>query len=161
MNPALKTFYTCVICSFSVCAYSQDTLEARSIDSLVKIIDNADFPFKRDTIKYNRRGYSGLTYVTIVTSGSGLKKYVSDNTITRKRNRQINKTVTNSTFYFNQNKLVKVEEFIISYGKKVQNSYYYKNEKPIFSSSKANSYVKRDAFMLQTAKGILNQHGFK
>lgn len=148
---------------FPFTIYAQDTTKLRQVDSLVKLINNSDFEIKKDTIKqdYPETGLSMLTYLTAIINGTELKKYVNNVHITRKEKGVTKQMVTTSAFYFNHNKLIKVEESAIDGEKKIDMHWYYEEDTPIYYTNKSDKSQARAEFLLTIAKGLLEKNGFK
>jgi hypothetical protein len=116
----MKTIFLCAAFLCSSALYSQDVAQVKRIDSLVGLINNSDYKIQRDTIKQDRPeiGLSMQTYLTMVSSGSELKKYVNNVHVTTQENGATKQRVATNAFYFDQNKLIKVEEFMTEGDKK-------------------------------------------
>ncbi len=106
---------------FSLIGYSQDTMELKQIDAVVNRINNSDFKTQRDTIKNDQpqMGLSMRTYLTMITDGTELKKYVNNVHATTQENGTTKQMVATNAFYFDHNKLIKVEEFATQGDKKI------------------------------------------
>jgi hypothetical protein len=159
----MKIIFTgiALLCSLVVC--SQDTQKMTHVDSLVVLINRSDFTVRRDTIKQDlpEIGLSMRTYLTVITNGSELKKYVNNVHATTKRNGETKLLITSNIFYFNGNKLIKVEEFAAEGDKKVETVYYYSDDSPIYFTALSDKSQARAELLLTMAKGMLEKMGFK
>jgi hypothetical protein len=71
--------------------------------------------------------------------------------------RGITQQMTSSnTFYYDHNKLIKVEEFLIEGEKKAELNWYYWDDKPLSTSNPQNP-ESRAAFLLELSKTLLKQ----
>ena len=147
----------------SSAVYSQDTTALQQIDALVRQINGSGFQTQTDTITNDlpKMGLSSRTYLTTVTDGSQLKKYVNNAHVTTQKNGTTKEMVGTNTFYFNQNKLIKVEENATKDGKQMDASWYYADDKPIYYTLKSDKSEERAELLLTIAKGIVEKMGFK
>ncbi|THU41473.1 hypothetical protein FAM09_05030 [Niastella caeni] len=129
------------------------------MDSLVKLINNSNFKTQRDTIKQDRPDYgiSSRTYLTMVSEGNELKKYVNSFHMTTKNNGISKKMDGENAFYFDHNKLIKVEEFMSEGDKKMEMHWYYADEKPIYNTLNAGKDNERAEMLLKMAKGLVEK----
>jgi hypothetical protein len=159
----MKTILLYAAIFFSSAVYAQDTLKLKQIDSLVHLINTSNYKTQRNTIKNEmpQLGFSIRTYLTMVTNGAELKKYVNDVHSTRQENGTTKQMDANNTFYFDNNKLIKVEEFAIQDDKRMDIVWYYADDKPIYYTSKSDNAKERSQLLLTLAKGMLEKMGFK
>jgi hypothetical protein len=74
--------------------------------------------------------------------------------------------IATNAFYFDQNKLIKVEEFSIEGDKKIEASWYYADDKPIDYNIKSEKTLKpqeaqgRAKMLLDMGKILLNKMKF-
>src|SRR5688572_22778089 len=117
---------------FSCNLYSQDSIKLNQIDSVVRLINTSDFKIQTDTIIRDQPelGLSMRTYLTMLTNGTELKKYVNNVHTALQENGVPKKIVATNTFYFDNNKLIKVEELAISGESKLEALWYYAEDKP-------------------------------
>lgn len=143
--------------------YSQDTSNLKHIDALVSQINNSDFKTQSDTIK-NDQPQIGLfmrTYLTTVTDGAELKKYVNNVHTTTQENGTTKQMISTNAFYFDHNKLIKVEEFATQGDKKIDALWYYADDTPIYYTSRSDEAQERAELLLTIAKSMLEKMGFK
>ncbi len=159
----MKTTLLSVTFLFSLSVHSQDTTKLNQIDALVNRINTADFTTNRDTIKNDQpqMGLSIRTYLTMVTDGTELKKYVNNVHATTQENGTTKQMVATNTFYFDHNKLIKVEEFATQADNKMGMLWYYTDDKPIYYTLKSDKAQARAELLLTMAKGMLEKMGFK
>ena len=144
-------------------AFSQQiSLKVKEIDSLVKLINSSGYKIQRDTINQDHPeiGLSMQSYLTTVTDGSELKKYVNNVHATTEENGTKTLIIATNAFYFNHNELIKVEENLIEADKKIDALWYYADDKPIYYNFPSDKAPERAKFLLTTAKGILGITGF-
>jgi len=148
---------------FSSALYSQDSIKLKKIDALVYQINTSGYKTERDTIKNDQPqlGLSMVTYLTMVTDGSELKKYVNNLHGTRQENGTTKQMVTANTFYFDHNKLIKMEESATQDDKKMEMFWYYEDDKPIYYTLKSERAQERAEMLLTMAKTLLEKLGFK
>lgn len=159
----MKTTFLFAAILFSSAIYSQDTTKLKQIDALVNQINTSDFKTQRDTIKNEQPqiGLSMRTYLTIVTNGTELKKYVNNVHATSQENGKTKQIVAANAFYFDHNKLIKVEEVATQGDKKMEALWYYADDKPIYYTLKTERAEERADLLLTIAKGMLEKMGFK
>ena len=111
--------FALVILSFT--SFSQDAAKIKQIDSLVKLINNFNFRTQRDTVKQElpAMGLSTQTYLTMVSTDTELKKYINDFHSISQENGKPKKFDGANEFYFDQNKLIKVDEFLTEGDKRI------------------------------------------
>ena len=160
---SIKTSLLFTVILFSSAAYSQDSIKLKKIDALVNLINTSGFKSQTDTIRNDQPqlGLSMLTYLTVVTEGSELKKYVNNLHGTRQENGTTKQMVTTNTFYFDHNKLIKVEESGTQDDKKMEMFWYYEDDKPIYYTLKSERAQERAEMLLTMAKTLLEKLGFK
>jgi hypothetical protein len=148
---------------FSLAVYSQDTTKLKQIDALVNQINASNFKTQRDTIKNDQpqMGLSMRTYLTMVTDGAELKKYVNNVHATTQENGTSKQMVSTNAFYFDHNKLIKVEEFAAQGDKKIDAFWYYADDKPIYYTLKSDKAQERAELLLTMAKNMIEKMGFK
>src|SRR5690606_22658761 len=126
----------------------------KQIDALVNQINTSNFIIKRDTIKNDQPqiALSMLTYLTMVIDGTELKKYVNEVYTTTQVNGSVTQMVSTNAFYFDHNKLIKVEAFAEQGNKKVDALWYYADDKPIYYTLKTNKTQERAELLLTWLK---------
>ena len=140
-------------------AYSQDIPEVKRIDSLVMVINKSDFKVQHDTIiqDYQILGLVAKTYLTMILDGKELKKYVTYVNSMRLENGTSKPLITSNTFYFDQNKLIKVEDFMIEGEKENRADWYYSEDKPLYFTFKSERSEERADLLLTISKTLLKQ----
>ncbi len=136
--------------------YSQDSLGIKQINSLVNTIIYSDFPTQQDSIlqDYPGLGLSMKTYVTLITFGKELKKYAQIIKTTRTENSIPKQEMAGSAFYYDQNKLKKVEEFMLQDGKENRVEWYFSEDKCFFYSSKSDNAEDRITLLLNLSNSF-------
>jgi hypothetical protein len=139
--------------------YSQDSLQSKKIDSLVKVINNSNIKPNQDSITENHPefGLSMKTYLTMILDNNQLKKYVNHVTSVRVENAVSKKMVTSNTFYYDQNKLIKVEEFEIEGDKEQHLDWYFLDDKWLNNTFQMQKFESRASQLLSLSKVLVNQ----
>ncbi len=155
----MKKIFLSILFLYVLQAQSQDTLKIKQIDSLVKVINNSGLKTQYDSILQNHPelGLKMKTYLTAVTNGEELKKYVNKVNSEIKENGKVKKMNSSSTFYFDQYKLIKVEEFANQDEKQKHFDWYFANDKPIYYTMQSDKAVERATLLLAIAEGFLKQ----
>ncbi|HEY5772345.1 MAG TPA: hypothetical protein VIS75_06930 [Chitinophagaceae bacterium] len=137
--------------------FSQDTIRIRQIDSLAKVINNSNFKIHTDSTSqdFPQVGLWMKTYLITVTDSNQLKKYVNKVYSTRLVSGVSTKATTSSSFYFDQNKLIKVEEFMIEDDEENHADWYFADDKPLHYTLKNEKSEERANFLLNIAKTML------
>ena len=153
----MKNILLLAIVLLSQTTYSQDTVKVKQIDSLVKLINNSGYKIQRDTLKQEQpaMGLSMQTYLSMLSDGDEMKKYANNVHMAVTQNGITKKTIATNTFYFDKNKLVKVEEFMTEGDKKFEVEWYYSNDIPIYNTLKSEKGTDRAEFLLKLAKTML------
>ena len=150
----LSTLFFCTIKG-----YCQDTLKIRQIDSLVSVINQSGLIIQNDSI-FQDHPELGLTmkiYLTMALDGNKLKKYVNKGIAVRVEKGISKQMTTSNTFYFDNDKLIKVEEFAIEGEKKLYADWYYSENKSLYYTHQSDKSESRAALLLTMANGMLNQ----
>lgn len=139
--------------------YSQDSLKLKQIDSMVTIIIHSNLPTQRDSIlqDYPGIGLSMKTYISVTTYGKELKKYLQIVKTTREENKITKQDISGSAFYYDQNRLIKVEEFLIQGDKENKAEWYFSNDKCFFHTLKSDKAEARISLLLDVANGFLKK----
>lgn len=156
----MKTAILLVFAIVSLKTYSQDTVKIKQVDSLVYLINHSNFKVQRDTIKTEMpdMGISSRTYLTMVIDSNEIKKYVNSfHTTTRDKDGTEKKMDGENAFYFDHNKLIKVEEFMVDGDKKFDVQWYYADEKPIYNTLPPGKAGDRAEFLLKLSKTMLEK----
>jgi hypothetical protein len=142
---------------------TQDSAKLRRIDSLVAVINTGKFTVVRDTISKDQpaMGIWMKTYLTMITDGSELKKYVNEVHATIQDNGTTRQMHTENAFYFDQNQLIKVEEFGQQGEKRFDMLWYYADQKPIHYTSQSERAQERAELLLKMATEMRKSMGFK
>jgi len=137
--------------------FSQDTVRIKQIDSLAKAINNSNFKIHTDSMTqdFSQMGLLMKTYLTAVTDSNQLKKYTNKVYATRVEGGVSKQTTTSSSFYFDQNKLIKVEEFIIEDNKENHADWYYADDKPLYYTVKNDRSEERSILLLDMSRTML------
>ena len=128
-------------------SYSQETSKTKDIDIIVNNINQSNYQTTRDSVFQDKPEY-GLkmkTYLTMKADLDQVKKY--ENYVYTNMNLDgiSREMTTSSTFYYDYNKLIKVEEYMIDGGNKKVMDWYYSEDKPLhytFKSAKAEDRAK-------------------
>jgi len=138
-------------------SYSQDILKIKEIDRIVNDINESKFRIESDTLIKDRPEY-GLkmtTYLTAAVDANQLKKYENFVHTFMSQDGTIREIKTSSTFYYDQNELIKVEEYMIEGGNKKTMEWYYSEDKPLFYSSESENAEERALLLVTISKAML------
>jgi hypothetical protein len=150
----LLTLFICAINGFC-----QDTAKLRDIDSLVKVINQSNLKPQYDSIFQDQPqlGLNMKTYLTMVVDGKELKKYVNKVNAIIQENGTTRKSMAQNSFFFDQNKLIKVEEFMIEGEKEIHMAWYYSDEKTLYYTYQSEKSEARAALLLTIAMAMQKQ----
>jgi hypothetical protein len=129
----------------------------KQIDSLVSIIKYSNLPTQRDSTlqDYPGLGLNMKKYTTIMTYGKDLKQYSQIVKTTRLENQIPSHEIAGSAFYYDQNKLIKVEEFLLKSDKENKIEWYFYHDKCFFYTLKSDKAEARIGLLLNLAYGFL------
>jgi hypothetical protein len=153
----MKKFFLFFFLFGATKTFSQDTIRIKQIDSLAKAINNSNFKIHTDSTSqdFSQVGLLMKTYHITVTDSNQLKKYVNKVYSTRLVSGVSTKATTSSSFYFDQNKLIKVEEFMIEDDEENHADWYFADDKPLHYTLKNEKSEERANFLLNIAKTML------
>jgi len=139
--------------------YSQDTLKIRQIDALLSQINTSTLPIHRDTLVQDHPeiGLKMTTYLTMIVNGGELIKYVNYVNTTMIENGVTRQMTTSSSFYYDHNKLIKVEEYLLESDKKKTADWYYSGDKPLYYTLQSDKAEDRATLLLTMSKTMLKQ----
>ena len=152
MKTTLTFIFILTFCS----VYSQDTLKIRQIDALVSNINSSTLPIQFDTLiqDHPEMGLKMTTYLTMIVNGDELMKHVNLVNTTMKENAKTRQMTTSSSFYYDHNKLIKVEEYLIEGDKKKTADWYYSEDQPLYYTLQSDKAADRATFLLTMSKGM-------
>ena len=155
----MKKLLLIVLLVSTIQADSQDTLKIKQIDSIVTGINKSNLVPINDSIVQDlpAMGLYMKTNLTMLVEGKELKKYVNKVNGVRKENGVSEELRSSNTFYFDQGKLIKVEEFIVKDGKEQHADWYYADDKPLYYTFQSDRSEERAALLLNMAKSMLKQ----
>lgn len=138
-------------------ANAQDSLKIRQIDSLVNIINHSSIKPQYDSVvqNYPDLGLKMRTDLTAIIDGPQLKKYVNKLSSERKENGVIMQLNSSNKFFFDDNKLIKVEETVKQGEEELQYYWYFSNGKAIYNTMQSDKSAERAALLLAVADGFL------
>ena len=144
---------------FTINSNCQDTLKVRQIDSLVSVINQSNLVIQNDSILQDRPelGLAMKTYLTMALDGNKLKKYINKVNSVRLEKGISKQMTASNTFYFDQDKLIKVEEFVIEGDKKLYFDWYYSENKPLYYTYQSEKSESRATLLLTMANGMIKQ----
>jgi len=154
----MKNLLLLIILGGAFNSYSQEAAKIKQIDSLVKVINNnSTLNTHTDSITHDvpAIGFLMKTYLTVVTDAGQLKKYVNYSLGTQIVNSVSKRTTTSSSFYFDKDKLIKVEEFIIEDDKENHADWYYTDDKPLYYTVKNDRSEERAILLLDMSRNML------
>lgn len=159
MKISMKKIFFALLCFMTVTGYAQDSLKLKSIDSVVSAINNSNFTVQKDSVIQDRSdiGLYIKSYLTAVVDGKELKKY-ANNVVTDRKESSVSKRINSTnTFYFDQGKLIKVEELVISDDKQMTFDWYYSDNKPLYYSYKSERSESHAQSLLTMGDQLLKQ----
>jgi hypothetical protein len=140
-------------------AYAQKSSKTIYIDSLVDIIDPSKAIIKNDSTVLDKPQY-GLyikTYMTASRMNNKLSKYSQTVYTTRTENGKTDKMISWNTFYFFDDKLIRVKEGGSGKGKEINFDWYFDGDSILYTSMPMDSEKakNRGPLLLNMAKEIL------
>ena len=150
----LLTFLFCTIHG-----YTQNLSRLRHIDSLVTVINGGKFYTQHDSIiqDYPKLGLSMKTYVTVFKDQDDLKKFVNKVFGTREENGVKTQIIGLNSFYFDHNKLIKVEEFALEGEEDHHSDWYYTDDKPVYYTIQSEKAEDRAGELLHISATMLSK----
>lgn len=140
-------------------SYSQETSKIKDIDVTVNTINQSNYQITRDTIILDKPEY-GLktkTYLTMKVDKNQLKKYENLVFTTMSLDGNSREMTTSTTFYYNENKLIKVEEYMMEGSNKKVMDWYYFEDKPLYYTLKSEKAEGRAKLLLSMSEAMLKQ----
>jgi hypothetical protein len=140
-------------------SFSQDTSKTKNIDVIVNKINQSNYQTKTDTIIQDKPEY-GLkikTYLTMKIDNNHLKKYENFVYTIMNVNGTTREITTSSTFYYDESKLIKVEEYMIEGSAKKVMDWYYSEDKPLYYTLKSEKAEERAKLLLNISDATLKQ----
>jgi hypothetical protein len=155
----MKIFILLLLPFFSSKVYSQDSLRINEINSIVNTITHSNYPTQLDS---TFQDYPGMdltfkTYIRVTSYGKELKKYSQIVKSTKKENQIIKEEVGGSAFYYDQNKLIKVEEFLTQEGKDNMFEWYFFDDQCFFHTLKSDKAEERIPLLLTISNTFLKR----
>lgn len=140
--------------------FSQDSLKVKTIDSLVAIINRSPYTIQQDTVvkEHPELGLSITNYLTAILDGRILKKYVNRGLTKNTQNGVTKEMITSSAFYYDQDKLIKVEEFAEQGEKSQKMDWYFLNDELIHQTFPSPKSAERAKLLITISASI--QKGF-
>lgn len=156
MRKLLLSVLTIILSLF---AFSQDSLKLKRIDSLVNLTKHSDLPIQQDSIINDLKEYGmySKTYISVLVDKKELKKYINKVHMKSTVNGKTEETDGENAFYFHNNKLVKVEEFMEKEGKRFSMDWYFENDKLLYSNyeGKSEKAADRPELLIEITNGLL------
>jgi hypothetical protein len=140
-------------------SYSQETSKTKDIDVIVNYINQSNYQTTRDTIIQDKPEY-GLkmkTYLTMKVDANQLKKYENFAYTNMTLDGKSHEITTSTTFYYDENKLIKVEEYMIEDSDKKVMDWYYSEDKPLYYTLKSDKAEERATLLLSMSDAMLKQ----
>ena len=154
-----KILFSALLMLFTIKSSCQDTVKVQQIDSLVSVINQSNLIIQNDSILQDRPelGVTMKTYLTIALDGNKLKKYINKVSSVRLEKGISKQMIASDTFYFDEDKLIKVEELVIEGDKKQYFNWYYFENKPLYYTYQSEKSASRATLLLAMGSGILKQ----
>jgi hypothetical protein len=139
--------------------YAQKTLKIKQINGLVLQINVSSLPIQRDTLikDYPELGLKMITYLEMIVNGKELIKYVNYVNTTMLENNISRQTIASNSFYYNQNKLIKVEEYSLERNNKSRFDWYFSDDKPLYYTLKSDKAEDRANLLLRISSAMVKQ----
>ncbi len=102
-------------------------------------------------------GLNTKTYLTMGTDAGALKKFVNRVYSISTLEGIKKETVGSNTFYYDQEKLIKVEEYMTESSKTLYADWYYADDKPLYYTPQSDKAEERANFLLTLSKSMLEQ----
>lgn len=155
----MKTIFSFIFLLIFLNVHSQDSLKIKQIDSIVLNINSSDLPVQKDTVILDQPqfGVKMTTDMSIIINDKNLLKYVQNVNGVIKENGNDRQMNTSSTFYYDNNKLIKVEEYLIEGDKKGDMNWYFSDDKLLYYTFESERSEERANMLLTLSKTILNQ----
>lgn len=150
--------FAILFCS-AINSYSQQN-KINIIDSVVTLINKSQYIIEIDS-NIQSSSYIGLfmkTYKIAHLSNGHIHKYENKvNALRQEQGRESNMN-SNATFYFLNNRLIKVEEYMDEDGKKQNAHWYYEGDRLIHFTFKSDKSEERGGFLLELSKTFVAQY---
>lgn len=133
---------------------SQGIPDLRRIDSIATVINYPKTKATQDSIVQNlpTLGLFIKTYLTAIFEGNKLIKYVNYVKTDRSENGITTHMTSCNTFYFDDNSLIKVEEFGMADNQVQQFNWYFKADKCLYHSLQTERSDSRSALLISMSK---------
>lgn len=140
-------------------SYAQDSLKTKEIDNIVNGINQSNYQNEKDTLiqDHPEYGLKMTTYITRVVDANQLKKYENFVHTLMIQNGTTREMKSSTTFYYDNNKLIKVEEYLIEGDNKKTVDWYYAEDKPMFNSPQPKKTEERALLLLTMSETMLKQ----
>ena len=155
----MKILFLIVVSFFSTSIYSQKSFKIDQIDSLASLIRLSNLPVQHDTIsqEFPALSLSMKTYLTMIIDSRELKKYVSKVKTVQKENGVSKEMITGTAFYYDQNKLIKVEEFAVHDENEELFAWYFSDNECIYHTLQSDKAESRAALLIEMSNAILKK----
>ena len=152
----MKRIFLLIILFWTSETYSQDTTAiVKQIDLLVNTIKHLSSHTDSTLVDVPANGFWMKTYITTVKDSTQFKKWAIYQIGKQTRNDALREIAASTALYFDQNKLIKAEEFNIEDGKEEHADWYFQDDKALYYSFKNGYSEKRALYLLDLAKKIL------
>lgn len=140
---------------------AQDKSVLEEIDRTVTTIRQSTIPAQRHvSVTDNAEvGMKITNYLTVVADSSQLLYYSQDSDMEMTQNGAGKKVFSSSAFFFSNNKLIKVEEFILEGDQRMEANWYFRDDKLLFSTLSGERDLERAAQLLELAKVFVSSLG--
>ncbi|HLP39538.1 hypothetical protein [Lacibacter sp.] len=155
----MRTTLSIIFFFFFCTAYTQPPLKSRQIDSIVLRINTSNLPVLADTLVQNdpEMGFKMTTFTTVIIQEGKLLKYVNLVNRSMKIDGGTKQITSSNAFYYEDNKLIKIEEYFIENNKKKTADWYYADEKPLYHTVQSAKAADRAVQLLMISNGIKQQ----
>jgi hypothetical protein len=159
-NSFMKLFLFIIFFCSAIKSYSQEN-QVNKIDSVVAGINKAQYQIQIDS-SVQSSTYTGVffmkTYRIAHLMSAQLYKYENKVTAYTQQQTVESKMNSNTVFYFLNNRLIKVEEYMDENGKKQNAHWYYEGDRLIHYTFKSDKSEERGSFLLELSKTFVAQY---
>jgi hypothetical protein len=152
----MKKAFLLIILFWTLETNSQDTTaRVKQIDLLVNTIKNLTSHTDSTLADVPAMNFWMKTYITTTKDSTQFRKWAIYQIGRQKLNDTLREIKASTGLYFDQNKLIKAEEFSNEDGKEVYADWYFQDDKALYYTFKNSHSEKRALYLLDLAKKIL------
>ena len=155
----MKTIYFVFFFLISTITYSQDINEIKRIDSIVMRIEQTKYKIQTDSTKIELAdlGLYSKSYLKIAIYNGEIIKFINNVHMIDKRGDSTKITDGSNSFYFWENKLIKVNEIFSENNTDLYMGWYFQNEKLIYSTFQNELADARGKLLISMSKSLIEE----